>query len=135
MQICQLSEGEAERVQYLKFVPDCHLHKHLSKRDAEQAAADGTLRFISQRAVVAVGPVSPCGYWYDASDKGNDRDMGTARSGAVRTTQIVNFMPRGMKHRVRDIAAWGAQGRSMTPKAIQRNTPHRRSGVSHDELV
>ena len=116
MQICQLSEGEAERLQHLKFVPDCHLHKHLSKREAEQAAADGTVRFVSRRSVVAVGPVSPCGYWYDSAVRRNDRYLGTA--GAVLTMQLVNFMPRGLKHRVRDMGACGAHGRSMTAKAI-----------------
>jgi hypothetical protein len=116
MQVCQLSEGEAQRVLHLSSVPDCHLHMHLSKRDAEQAAADGTVRFISRRAVVAVDPVSPCGYWYDAAVKRNDRYLGPA--GTVRTMQLVNFMPRGLKHQVRDIEACGGHSRSMTAKAV-----------------
>lgn len=123
MQICQLSGGEAERMKQINFVPDCHLHEHLSKRDAEQAVADGRARFVSHRAVVAVAPRPLCEYWYDAAVQRNDRYLGTARSGAVRTRQLVSFMPRGMNHRVRDIEACGAHGRSMTAKAIN-ETPH-----------
>ena len=118
MQVCQLSEREAERMQHPGFVPDCHLHKHLSRRDANQAAADGKVRFITRRAVVAVSPVLLSTYWYDDAVKRKDRYLGTAQSGTVRTTQLISFMPRGMKHRVRDIEACGAHDRLMTVRAV-----------------
>lgn len=123
MQICQLAEVEAERMQHLDFVPDCHLHSHLSRRDAERAVADGRVRFISRRAVVVMGPRPLSGYWYDDAVKRDDRYLATAQSADIRTTQLVNFMPRGMKHKVRDIEACGAHGRSMTAKAVN-ETPH-----------
>jgi hypothetical protein len=85
------------------FIPDCHLHKHLSKKDADQAAAEGKVRFINHRAVVAAVSTPLSGYWYDNAVKKDDRYLGTAPSGPVRTMQLVNFMPRGMKPLVRDI--------------------------------
>jgi len=104
MQVCQLTAAEAERLHDPGFVPDCHFHGHLSKRDAQQAAADGKVKFVSPRAVVAVGFATPLsGYWYDKVVKKNDRYLGSAKSGTaqsgwVRTHQLVNFMPRAMKH-------------------------------------
>ena len=137
MQICQLSKGEAKQMKYLGVLPDCHLHTHLSKRDAEQAVADGRVKVVSRRAVEVVGPRPIAGYWYDMAVQRNDRYLGTAQSGAVRTTQMVNFMPRGMKHRVRDIEACGAHGHSLTAKAVNEAPSHKRpyrgSGVNHDE--
>jgi len=97
MQVCQVSRAEAEKIQSSGFVPDCHFHEHFSKRDADRAAADGRVRFISRRAVVAVGAAPLSGYWYDGAVKRNDRYLGTAQSGAVRTVQLVNFMPRRIK--------------------------------------
>jgi hypothetical protein len=98
MQICQLSAAEAERVPDPCFVPDCHFHKHLSKSDADQAAADGKVRFVNRRAVVAVGSVPLPWYWYDKAVQKNDRNLGIAKSGPVSTLQLLNFMPRGLKH-------------------------------------
>lgn len=48
-----------------------------------------------------------------------------ARPGPVPFAQrrMVNFMPRGIMHRVRDIQACGAHGCSMTAKAVN-ETPH-----------
>jgi hypothetical protein len=121
MQICLLSVAEAQKVQDPDFVPDCHLHKHLSIRDAHQAAANGQVRFVSPRAVVAVAPVPLSGYWYDAAVRKNDRYLGRVKSGPVRTTQLVKFMPRGMNRRLRGVEAYGAHGRLMTSRAV--NTP------------
>jgi hypothetical protein len=125
MQICQLTAAEADRVPDPGFVPDCHFHKHLSKRDADQAAADGKVRFVNRRAVVALGPALLSGYWYDkvAKQGSNDRYWGVAWSGRVRTKQLVNFMPRGMKHKVKDVGACGAHGRLMTAKAVNDVSP------------
>ena|ERR1700692_2296586 len=98
MQICQVSPNEAEKIRGTGFVPDCHLHKHLSRRDADQAAADGRVRFINRRAVVAVGQAPLSGYWYDVAVKRKDgRNWARAQSGLVRTMQLVNFMPRQIK--------------------------------------
>lgn len=108
MQICQLSAAEAQRIHDSDLVPDCRFHKHLPKRDAEQAAADGKVRFLSPRAVVAVSSAPLSGYWYDGAVRKNDRYLGTAKSGQVRTTQLLKFMPRGMKRRVRAVRACGA---------------------------
>ena len=99
MQICQLSKSEAEKMQHPGFVPDCHSHPHLSKRDAKQAEADGRVRFVSPRAVVPVGPPPGSEYWYDRSVGRNDRYLGAARSGVVRTLQLLSFMPRA-RHKV-----------------------------------
>lgn len=123
MQICQLTGAEADRVQHSGFVPDCHFHGHLSKGDAYQLAADGKVRLVSSRAVVAVGSASVSGYWYDKAVKKSDRHQGTAKSGTaqsgwVRTHQLVNFMPRAMKHTVKDIEACGARRRLMSAAAI-----------------
>ena len=118
MQICQLSEAQAQKLQILGLAPDCHSHKHISKADAHQAAADGRVRFVSPRTVVAVDSLSLGGYWYDAAVNRDDRYLCTAQSGAFQTKQLVNFMPRGMKHKVRDIAAHSAHGRLMTSKAV-----------------
>jgi hypothetical protein len=98
MQICELTRAEAERVEHSSFVPDCHFHRHLSKNDAHQLAADGKVRFVNSRAVVAAGPDLVSGYWYDkAVQKDDDRYLGTANSGPVRTQQLLNFMPRAVK--------------------------------------
>jgi|SRR5579863_2512356 len=118
MQVCQLSTAEAERVKDLAFVPDCRFHKHLSKQDAEKAGADGRVKFVSRRAVVALGPVPLSGYWYDHAVYRNDRYLGTAQSGPVRTNQLLKFMPRGMKRRVRDVGACGTHGRLMNVRAV-----------------
>jgi hypothetical protein len=118
MQICQLSTVEAEKVKHFGCVPDCRLHTHISQGDAQLLSESGKVRFISRRAVVAVSPVSLSTYWYDRAVKTEGRYLGTAQSGTVRTTQLVNFMPRGMKHRVRDIEACGAHGRLMTAKTV-----------------
>ncbi len=131
MQICLLSEAEAQRIQDPNFVPDCHSHDHLSKADAHQAAADEKVRFVSPRAVVAVSvPLS--GYGYDSAVRKNDRYLGTARSGGVRTAQLVKVMPRGMKRRVKDVGACGAHGR-LTARAVDHsitsNELRRRLGV------
>ncbi len=123
MQIFQLSTVEAEKVKHFGCVPDCRLHTHISQGHAELLSESGKVRFISRRVVVAVSPVSLSTYWYDRAVKTEGRYLGTARSGAVRTRQLVNFMPCGMKHRVRDIKACGAHGRSMIAKAIN-ETPH-----------
>jgi hypothetical protein len=123
MQICQLTAAEAERVQHSGFVPDCHFHRHLSKRDADQAAADGKVRFVNRRAVVAAGSALLPGYWYDKAVQTNDRHLGIAKSGPVSTFQLLKFMPRGMKHRVRDIGACGAHGHLMTAKAVNEASP------------
>jgi hypothetical protein len=117
MQICQLTGAEADRVEHFGFVPDCHFHGHLSKGDAHQLAADGKVRFVSSRAVVAVGSASVSGYWYDKAVKKSDRHPGTAKSGPVRTRQLLKFMPRTMKHTVRDIKACGARRRQMSAAA------------------
>jgi hypothetical protein len=95
MQICQVSRIEAERILSSGLV-DCHSHKHLSRRDADQAVADGIAVYVSDRmiSVVGLGPLS--GHWYDKAVAENDRYLGTALSGAVRTSQLVNFMPRGI---------------------------------------
>jgi hypothetical protein len=123
MKICLLPGAEAKRVEDHGFSPDCHLHEHMSQRDARQAAADGKVRFVSRRAVVPVGSVSLAGYWYDDAVNRNDRYLGIAQSGGVRTTQLVNFMPRGMKHKVRYVRACGAQGRLMPAKAVNAAVP------------
>ncbi len=120
MQICQLSRAEAQRAQDAGFVPDCRTHKHLSKREADQAASNGKVRFLNRRAVVAVDSVPLSGYWYDDAVNRNDRYLGGAKSGGVRTMQLLNFMPRGIEHRVRDIGASGARGRLMTARATWR---------------
>jgi len=117
MQICQLTGAEADRVEHSGFVPDCHFHGHLSKGDAHQLAADGKVRFVNSRAVVAMDSVPLSKHWYDEAAKKNDgRYLGTAKSGTaqsgwVHTHQLVKFMPRGMKHKVRDIRACGARQR------------------------
>jgi hypothetical protein len=98
MQICQLTGAEAERVERSSCVPDCHFHGHLSKSDAHQLAADGKVRFVNSRAVVAVGSASVSDYWYDEAAKKDGRYLGTAQSGPVRTHQLLNFMPCAMKH-------------------------------------
>jgi hypothetical protein len=118
MQICQLSAAEAQRVHDPDFVPDCRLHKHLPRRDAEQAAADGRVRFVSRRAVVADSSAPLSGYWYDSAVRKNDRYLGAAKSGPVRTVQLVSFMPRGMKRRVRDVGACGAHGRLVNARTV-----------------
>jgi hypothetical protein len=123
MQICLLSAAEAKKVHDPVFVPDCHFHKHVSQQDAHQAAADGKVRFVSRRAVVAVDSVTLCGYWYDDAVRKSAGYLGTARSGPVRTRQLVNFMPRGMKHAVRDIEACGAHGRVVTAKTVNAVSP------------
>jgi len=148
MQICLLSAAEAKGVEDHGFSPDCHLHKHLSKWDARQAAADGRIRSVNHRAVFAViadtdSPKSAeasrltsgateadtqawgslSNYWYDDAVNWNDRYLGTAQSGGVRTTQLMNFMPRGMKHKVRGVRARGAQGRLMPAKAVNAAVP------------
>jgi hypothetical protein len=98
LQICQVSPDEAEKIQNTGVVADCHFHKHLSRGDADQAVADGRVRFINRRAVVAVGQAPLSGYWYDVAVKReNGRYLGGAQSGLVRTLQLVNFMPRGIK--------------------------------------
>jgi hypothetical protein len=79
---------------------------------------DGKVVFVNPRAVVAVDSVPLSGYWYDNAVRKDDRHPGTAKSGLVRTRQLLNFMPRGMKHAVRDVEACGAHGRSMTAKAV-----------------
>jgi hypothetical protein len=107
MQICLLCEAEVQKAQNPDFVPDCHSHDHLSKPDARQAAADGKVRFVSPRAVVVVSPVPLTGYWYDEAVNKNDRYLGTAKSGQVRTTQLLKFMPRGRKRRVTAIGLVG----------------------------
>src|SRR5437762_12824891 len=117
MQICQLTGAEADRVEHSAFVPDCHFHGHLSKSDAHQLAADGKVRFVNSRAVVAVGSASVSGYWYDKAAKKSDRHPGTAQSGPVRTRQLLNFMPRAMKHTVKAIEACGARLRRMSAAA------------------
>jgi hypothetical protein len=124
MQICQLTGADADSIEHSGFVPDCHFHAHLSKSDAHQLAADGKVRFVNNRAVVAVGSVS--GYWYDKAVRKHDRHLGTAQSGPVRTRQLLNFMPRAMKHTVRDIEACGARRRQMSAAAINH---HRESFV------
>lgn len=123
MQYCLLSAAEEQNIQTPGFAPDCHSHKHISKRDARQAEADGKVRFVSPRAVVAVDSLSLRGYWYDAAVNRDDCYLSTARSGDVQTTQLVNFMPRGMKHKDRNIAAHGAHGRLMTAKAVNVQSP------------
>jgi hypothetical protein len=123
LQICQLTAAEAERVQDPGFLPDCHFHEHLSRCEAAQAVADGKLRFVSRRAVVAVGSVPLSAYWYDEAIKKNDRHLGMAKSGAVRTRQLLNFMPRAMRRKVRHVAACGAHGRVVTAKAVNAVSP------------
>jgi hypothetical protein len=103
--------------------PDCDQHGHLSRGDAQQRVDAGKARFVSSRAVVAVGSASVSGYWYDKAVKKSDRHQGTAKSGTaqsgwVRTHQLVNFMPRAMKHTVKDIEACGARRRLMSAAAI-----------------
>jgi hypothetical protein len=123
MQICLVDAAEGKKIQLSGYVPDCHFHQHISERDAHQADADGKVRFVSPRAVVAVDSFPLCGYWYDAAVNRNDRYQGTAQSGGFATKQLVNFMPRGTKHKVRDIAAHGAHGRLMTAKAVNVQSP------------
>jgi hypothetical protein len=132
VQICQLSKSEFEKMQHLGFVPDCHSHAHLSKRDAEQAYADGRVKRVSRRAVVVVGPPPGSEYWYDKTVRRNDRYVAAARSGAVRTMQLVNFMPRA-KHKVYGIGACGAHGCSMTAKAVN-ETPHAPAQTTESEV-
>jgi hypothetical protein len=97
MQICQLSIDEANKIQSTGLVPNCRLHKHLSRRDADRAAADGKVRFVTRRAVVAVDQAPLSGYWYDVAVQRKDGQYwGRAQSGLVRTMQLVNFMPRGI---------------------------------------
>ncbi len=130
MKICLLSAAEAQKAHDPDFVPDCHSHDHLSKRDAHQAAADGKVRFVSRRAVVAVSSALS-GYWYDRAVRKNDRYLGTAKSGPVRTTQLLKSMPRGMKRRVRDVGACGAHGRLMTARAV--NAPSLATNCGGDQ--
>lgn len=125
MQICQLSAVEGARLRHSTFLPDCHLHGHLSKKDANELAAAGRVAFVSERAVVVAGPSSLSGYWYDkvAKEGTSDRYWGTAQSrsastGSVGTRQLVNFMPREIKHKVTDIAACGRRRRRMSAAAI-----------------
>jgi hypothetical protein len=127
MQICQLTGLEADRVEHSGFVPDCHFHGHLSQGDARQLAADGKVRFVNSRAVVAVGSASMSGYWYDKAVRKHDRHLGTAQSGPVRTCQLLNFMPRAMKHTVKDIEACGARLRRMSATA----TNHQRESFAY----
>jgi hypothetical protein len=81
------------------FRPDCNQHGHLSRGDAQQHVDVGAARFVSSRAVAAVGSAPPPGKWYDEAVKKNDRHMGIAKSGLVSAFQLLNFRPRGMKHR------------------------------------
>lgn len=137
MQICHLSKSDAERIQHPGFVPDCHFHDHLSRKDADQAVADGRVRFISRRAVVAVGPAPLSGHWYDEAVGRPGRNLGTARSGAVRTMQLLDFLPRGLKHKVRNIKARGARRRRLVTTKTANNISalKNRTGGHHDELV
>lgn len=98
MRICQLTRAEGEMVEYHDFRPDCNRHGHFSKREARELIEAGKVRFVSPRAVVAVNSVPPPGRWYDLAVKRNDRHFGIAKSGPVSTFQLLNFMPRGMKH-------------------------------------
>lgn len=124
MQICRLSAIEGMRLQRSTFVPDCRLHCHLSKKDANELAAAGRVAFVSERAVVVVGPSPLSGYWYDEVTKKDDHHyLGTAKSGTAhlgwaRTRQLVNFMPRGMKHTVKGIEACGARQRRMSATTV-----------------
>jgi hypothetical protein len=74
-----------------------------------------------------VGSVPLPGYWYDKAVEKNDRYLGTAKSGpdpsmaksgAVRTRQLLNFMPRAMRHKVKHVGAGGSHGHLMTAKAV-----------------
>jgi hypothetical protein len=104
-------------VEHHGFRPDCNRHGHFSKSEARELIDAGKVRFASPRAVVAVSSVPLPGYWYDEVAKKDDRRyLGTAKSGTAqlgwaRTHQLVNFMPRGMKHKVRDIRACSARQR------------------------
>jgi hypothetical protein len=93
MQICQVSPIEAKGMLSSGLV-DCRLHKHLSRRDADQAVADGIAVYVSDRMISVVGLNPLSGHWYDKAVAKNDRYLGTAQSGAYRTLQLVNFMPR-----------------------------------------
>lgn len=98
MQICQLTGAQAASLEHTGFVPACHFHGHLSKSDAHKLAADGKVRFVNSRAVVAVSSVPLSGYWYDkAVEKDDRRYLGVAISGPVRTHKLINFMPRATK--------------------------------------
>ena len=110
-------------VEHHGFRPDCNQHGHLSRRDAQQRVDVGTDRFVSRRAVVGVSSEPPPGKWYDEAVMKDDRHLGVAKSGGVSTFQLLNFMPRGMKHRVRDIGACGAHGHLMTAKAVNEASP------------
>jgi hypothetical protein len=134
MKICLLDEAEVQKAQDPDFVPDCHSHDHLSKPDARQAAADGKVRFVSPRAVVVLSPVPLTGYWYDEAVNKNDRYLGTAKSGQVRTTQLLKFMPRGRKRRVTAIGACGAETRGTSQKQREESVilPSNTTGLGID---
>jgi hypothetical protein len=85
-------------VEHHDFRPDCNRHGHLSRRDAQQRVNVGTARFVSRRAVVAASSERPPGKWYDEAVMKDDRHLGIAKSGPVSAFQLLNFMPRRMKH-------------------------------------
>jgi hypothetical protein len=111
-------------VEHHDFRPDCNHHGHFSKGEARELINAGKVRFVSPRAVVAVSSGPLPGYWYDEVAKKDDRRyLGTAKSGTAqlgwaRTHQLVNFMPRAMKHTVKDIEACGAHQRRMSAIAV-----------------
>jgi len=123
LRICQLTRAEGEMVEHHGFRPDCNQHGHLSRGDAQRRVDAGNSRFVSRRAVVVVSSVPPPGKWYDEAVEKNDRHLGIAKSGRVSTFQLLNFMPRGLKHRVRGVGARGAHGRLMTAKAVNDVSP------------
>ena len=113
MQICQLTIDEVRKIEYPGYIPDCHLHAHLSKGDAQKLANEGRFRFFGPRKLVPVGISSPqelSDYLYRKLVVCKDDGQYWGTAGQVRTKQLVNFMPRGPKHKFR-IGASGSRGR------------------------
>lgn len=102
MQMCLLNATEAEKVERGGIVPDCHLHRHISKRDAKQLIDAGQVKSVNARAVATVGPPSSSAteYWYDRAVRTDDRYFGIARAEpgrGFRAFQLLNYMPRVKK--------------------------------------
>jgi hypothetical protein len=118
MQICQLNAVEAEKVEHSSYVPDCHLHNHLSKTDARELVAAGKARFVGVRALTVIG-ASLTEHWYRKAVLTDDgRYLGRTNSGMVRTCQLVRFRPPEIRHKTKGIEAHGARNRMASARKI-----------------
>jgi len=119
VQICQLNAVEAGRVEHSDFVPDCHLHAHLSKKDAHDLVSAGKARFVSSRALTVFAPASLTEHWYRVAVLTDDgRYLGRTNSGPVRTYQLVRFRPREIRCETTNIEAHGARNRTTSAREI-----------------